>query len=43
VAGFVDEAAFIQALQGGVIAGTGLDVFTYEPLSADSRFARWGT
>ncbi|MDQ7859258.1 MAG: NAD(P)-dependent oxidoreductase [Armatimonadota bacterium] len=34
--GVVDEAALIEALRGGLIAGAGLDVFTYEPLPADS-------
>ncbi len=34
--GVVDEGALIHALQHGVIAGAGLDVFLYEPLPADS-------
>lgn len=34
--GVVDEEALIQALRDGTIAGAGLDVFTYEPLPADS-------
>ena len=32
----VDEPAMIEALTGGRIAGAGLDVFTTEPLPADS-------
>jgi phosphoglycerate dehydrogenase-like enzyme len=32
----VDETALIDALREGLIAGAGLDVFTYEPLPADS-------
>jgi phosphoglycerate dehydrogenase-like enzyme len=34
--GVVDEDALIHALRDGVIAGAGLDVFTYEPLPDDS-------
>jgi phosphoglycerate dehydrogenase-like enzyme len=34
--GVVDETALIDALREGLIAGAGLDVFTYEPLPADS-------
>ena len=33
----VDEAALIDALKAGTIAGAGLDVFATEPLPADSR------
>jgi phosphoglycerate dehydrogenase-like enzyme len=36
----IDEAALIQCLQKGVIAGAGLDVFEVEPLSADSPLRR---
>ncbi|CAN7352993.1 D-glycerate dehydrogenase [Trinickia sp. LjRoot230] len=32
----VDEAALVDALANGTIAGAGLDVFEHEPLSADS-------
>jgi phosphoglycerate dehydrogenase-like enzyme len=34
--GVVDEDALVEALQARRIAGAGLDVFTYEPLPADS-------
>jgi phosphoglycerate dehydrogenase-like enzyme len=33
--GVVDEQALIKALEGGKIAGAGLDVFSQEPLPAD--------
>lgn len=36
----VDEPALISALEAGVIAGAALDVFTTEPLPADSPLAR---
>jgi len=32
----IDEAAMIGALQGGAIAGAGLDVFSVEPLAQDN-------
>jgi D-3-phosphoglycerate dehydrogenase len=38
----IDQAALIDALQKGRIAGAGLDVFEREPLEADSPLARMG-
>jgi D-3-phosphoglycerate dehydrogenase len=36
----IDQAALIEALRAGRIAGAGLDVFEREPLEADSPLAR---
>ena len=36
--GVIDQAALINALKSGHIAGAGLDVFVQEPLAADSPF-----
>ncbi|MGH2405943.1 MAG: 2-hydroxyacid dehydrogenase, partial [bacterium] len=38
--GVVDEEALVEALRRRTIAGAGLDVFTYEPLPADSPLCR---
>ncbi len=38
--GVVDEEALIDALANNRIAGAGLDVFTYEPLPADSPLCK---
>jgi len=40
--GVVDEAALTRALQGGWIAGAGLDVFEHEPLAADHPLTSLG-
>ncbi|MEN3931219.1 2-hydroxyacid dehydrogenase [Microvirga sp. W0021] len=39
-AGLVNEAALIAALKANKIAGAGLDVFSDEPLKADSEFPK---
>lgn len=39
--GVVDEAAIAEAINNGVIAGAGLDVYASEPLADDSPCGRW--
>lgn len=41
--GLVDENALVGALEGGHIAGAGLDVFEYEPVTADNPLLRFDT
>jgi D-3-phosphoglycerate dehydrogenase len=38
--GIIDEAALLEALEAGKIAGAGIDVFTSEPPAPDSTAAR---
>ncbi|KAF2494712.1 phosphoglycerate dehydrogenase [Lophium mytilinum] len=38
--GMIDEAALLEALNAGTIAGAGIDVFTSEPPEADSTASR---
>jgi phosphoglycerate dehydrogenase-like enzyme len=40
--GLVDEAALIDALSSGALAGAGLDVYEFEPLPDDSKLLQLG-
>lgn len=38
--GIIDEAALVEAIKGGIVAGAAMDVFESEPLSADSELLK---